>query len=103
MLGGWGPGRIGLRWGCGAWLAEHEGTIDAMRVESSAMMAHDAFIVKGAFDASELAARLSATHNTFIGDLVASAFGTARNVLRSATDALRPEYASHVRDGKDPG
>ena len=56
------PDQIGLLWAICAWLAEHDVTIDAMRVESAAMMAHDAFIVKGTFVASDLAGRLSAAH-----------------------------------------
>jgi predicted amino acid-binding ACT domain protein len=91
------PDQIGLLWAICAWLSEHDLTIDAMRVESTAMTAHDAFIVKGSFDPSELAERLSASHMTFVGHLVTSPVGVARRILRLATDALRPEYATQVR------
>ncbi len=54
------PDQLGLLWRICHWLAEHDVTIEAARVTSTAGMAHDEFVVVGRFDPISLEEALSA-------------------------------------------
>jgi pimeloyl-ACP methyl ester carboxylesterase/glycine cleavage system regulatory protein len=81
------PDQLGLLWAICGWLADHDVTIESMRVSSTATMAHDEFIVKGTFAPAELAARLSSPQEpvwrSAISEIVGSALGAVRGLVRS--------------------
>jgi len=77
------PDQIGLLWAICDWLAGQEVTIEAMRVGSVDDMAHDEFIVRGAFDAAGLERRLSVEAPTLQSaplHLVSAAVGALRRI-----------------------
>lgn len=82
------PDQLGLLWAICAWLAEKGVTIEAARVTSTAGVAHDEFVVAGAFDPDALAAWLSADDDPLWKRL---AFKPAM----SAIGTLRARVASH--------
>lgn len=78
------PDQLGLLWRICEWLADHDVTIEAARVSSTAGTAHDEFVVVGRFDPISLEEALTAkdgapTWRRFGWNLAASALGEVRS------------------------